>query len=306
MYRLVFEIYLKVKRYIFFHPKNKSVIITKIIDYCEWYFNVFFKKKNLKIKKKSSGLNKSIGDEQVIISLTSYPKRITTLWLTIETLLQQKVKADKIILWLSEEQFPNKEKDLPNNLLEQEKRGLEIRFVKDDLKSHKKYFYVMQEYKEALVILVDDDTFYQNNLVKELLRLHKKYPNDIVCMTACMISKIDEPPSKWHHVNKGQKIISSDIAQAFTGSGTLLPRNCLDIEYAFNIELIKKLCPYADDLWIKYMSMRRGIRVSAKYPFHCFSPTIYGTAAGSLWYINGQNNENDKQWLSMIEFFKDK
>ena len=36
---------------------------------------------------------------------------------TIEQLLTQSLAPDKIILWLANSQFPNKEKDLPENLL---------------------------------------------------------------------------------------------------------------------------------------------------------------------------------------------
>ena len=54
---------------------------------------------------------------KVIISLTSYPARIDTVHLTIRSILRQTVQADKILLWLSIEEFPNKYADLPQNLL---------------------------------------------------------------------------------------------------------------------------------------------------------------------------------------------
>lgn len=53
---------------------------------------------------------KGIDEESnVIVSLTSYPVRIDTIWLTVMILLHQTEKPKKIILWLAEEQFPNKE-----------------------------------------------------------------------------------------------------------------------------------------------------------------------------------------------------
>lgn len=76
------------------------------------------------------------------MSLTSYPKRINVVWITIETLLQQTVKPDEVILWLADSQFKEIE-ELPEELKVLQKRGLIIRFC-DDLKSHKKYFYTMR------------------------------------------------------------------------------------------------------------------------------------------------------------------
>lgn len=95
------------------------------------------------------------------------------------------MKPDEIILWLAEEQF-NGIDSLPKALLEQQKRGLTIRFC-DDLRSHKKYYYTMQEYPRDIVILVDDDMFYPKDTIKKLWKLHKKYPNDICSITTQII-----------------------------------------------------------------------------------------------------------------------
>src|SRR5574343_906457 len=112
----------------------------------------------------SYGLNTITRDKKVIVSLTSFPGRVQDVWIVIECLFRQTFKADKIILWLSESQFNGIE--LPQRLLDQKKRGLEIRFVEDDLKSHKKYIYALNEYKNDYVITVDDDLYYDNQLIE--------------------------------------------------------------------------------------------------------------------------------------------
>ena len=45
------------------------------------------------------------------------------------------------------------------NCLDQQKRGLTIRFC-EDLKAHKKYYYAFKEYPDDIVITVDDDVIY--------------------------------------------------------------------------------------------------------------------------------------------------
>ncbi|MBQ2886366.1 MAG: hypothetical protein IJE43_21810 [Alphaproteobacteria bacterium] len=47
---------------------------------------------------------------KVIVSLTSYPARINIVHKTIESLLNQTYKADKVILYLAYEQFQIKKK----------------------------------------------------------------------------------------------------------------------------------------------------------------------------------------------------
>ena len=60
--------------------------------------------------------------ERIIVSMTSYPGRITNVRKAIYYLLtKQTVKPDEIHLWLAEPEFPNREKDLPedlNNIIE--------------------------------------------------------------------------------------------------------------------------------------------------------------------------------------------
>ena len=76
-----------------------------------------------------------------VVSLTSFPMRIERIWITIESIFRQTYKPLSIILWLSKEQFPNGELDLPKGLIKMRKRGLEIKFVEGDIRSHKKYKY---------------------------------------------------------------------------------------------------------------------------------------------------------------------
>ena len=64
--------------------------------------------------KAGYGLNTEHREETYIVSITSFPARINEIWITIETLLRQSFKPDKIILWLGEEQFPDKQ--LPESL----------------------------------------------------------------------------------------------------------------------------------------------------------------------------------------------
>ena len=66
-------------------------------------------------------------ESSIIVSLTSFPERINTVWLTIVTLLSQTLKPKKVLLWLAKSQFEGIE--LPDNLKRLEKYGLEIKSV---------------------------------------------------------------------------------------------------------------------------------------------------------------------------------
>lgn len=300
LYNAFFGLQRKKKKYLNLNKKYPS-LFQKSINYIEWYFNIFLKKYYMKRKKQRSGITKQIRDPKIIISLTSYPKRIGTIWMTIETLLRQEIKADEIILWLAKEQFDGIE-SLPQNLINLQDRGLTIRFC-DDLRSHKKYFYVMQEYPDDIVILVDDDMFYPEDTVKKLLELHEKYPKDVCCMTGQVMTGEETLPSQWRNPNLDEKLEHRSDVQIFTGSGSLYPPRCLHSD-TFNFKLIAELCPYADDLWLTYMAHINNTKVTAYYPWRAFPITIYGTAVNSLWYINAEQGKNDKQWTAIKKYYE--
>ena len=279
--------------------KTTSIWLQKIVDYIEWFYNIPVCNRYKKYPSKRYGLNCNKRSQKVIVSLTSYPKRINTVWITIETLLRQSFKPDKIILWLATDQFDGIE-SLPTELLNLQKRGLTIRFC-DDLRSHKKYYYVMQEYPEDIVILADDDMFYPYDTIKKLMNMHKKFPDDICIMTAqVMEPSFETRPSAWRNPMFKEKFEHSNKIQIFTGSGSLYPPHVFSDE-VFNKEVIQTVCPYADDLWLTFMAQRNNTKVTTRYPWRAFPITIYGTATDSLWQINAAEGKNDKQWMLLLD-----
>ena len=52
-------------------------------------------------------------DEKIILTMTSYPGRINEVLNSIKLLFANTIKPDRLVLNLSTEEFPNKERDLP-------------------------------------------------------------------------------------------------------------------------------------------------------------------------------------------------
>lgn len=300
MYKIFF-VFKRMQKKRIERDKGVSVFYQKILDRIEWYYNKCVREYYVKYPSDEYGLNTEYRKEKVIVSLTSFPQRINTVWITVETLLRQSVKADKIILWLAEEQFESMD-SLPRELLRLQSRGLTIRFC-EDLRSHKKYFFAMQEFPNDMVVLVDDDMFYPYDTLKQLLKLHKKYPEDICTMTAqVMAISENKNPSEWRNPRVTEVYEHSNQIQIFTGSGSLYPPKSL-YKCAFDEELIKKLCPYADDLWLTFMAYKKGTKITTKAPWRAFPITIYGTSVGSLWYVNVADGKNDEQWNAIQQYF---
>ena len=83
-------------------------------------------------------------EKRWIVSLTSYPKCIRMAFDVIRSLEQQTKLPDKVVLYLSKEEFPE-QKFAPDVIPYTGKLDFMIRWVDGNLKPHKKYFYAFQE-----------------------------------------------------------------------------------------------------------------------------------------------------------------
>lgn len=111
---------------------------------------------------------KQYNGEKAIISLTSWKARINTVSKTLFSLFKQ-CPGFHIVLVLSEEEFPKKEKELPENLmLFVENDLIEILWVYKNYKSFKKVLFTMDKYRDVPVISADDDCIYTCNYAQIL------------------------------------------------------------------------------------------------------------------------------------------
>lgn len=205
---------------------------------------------------------------RLIVSLTTFPARIDKLWLVIECMFRQTVLPDKIILWLSKEQFPSMA-SVPARLKSYQSKGLDIRLMDGDIRSHKKYTYAFTEYPDDIIITVDDDVFYPSYTLQSLCASHDMHPTDTIANVAHRIRYTSQGElcaySKWDH-NMDTTDDADHIFQVGVG-GVLYPPHCTD-EKVTDILLAYTLCPCGDDIWLYAMCRLKGttIRTSC-HPF---------------------------------------
>ena len=192
------------------------------------------------------------------MSLTSYPERINTAHIAINTLLNQTIKPDKLILWLSESQFPNKEQNLPDELLKLQGFGLEIRWC-EDLKSYKKLIPALREFPNDIIVTADDDLYYQNDWLESLYSAYQEEPHYIYTRRACGINLADNILSVVpHYANFNYEPTYGN--QQLGGAGTLYPPHTLH-EDVLNVDLVKTLIPTHDDIYFWVMAILKGTKI---------------------------------------------
>ncbi len=249
-----------------------------------------------------------ISDNEVVVSLTSFGRRIHDVFLPIESIMQGTIKPNRIVLWLSEDEFKNKE--LPITLKKQEQRGLEIRFCKN-IKSYKKIIYTLKEFPDAIIITIDDDLIYNYDLVENLLATHSNNPQMICANRIHQITKKSDGTIKnyldWQ-MCVGNDISISDSNFFTSGGGTLFPPKSLPDETR-NEDVFLKISPTADDIWLNAMARLKGTKICKSFT-HSFKGEDFivneSLQADGLNSVNNalENNQNDVQIKAVFEKYK--
>ncbi len=246
--------------------------------------------------------------ESVIVSLTSFPERMYDIHYCLYSLLTQELKPKKVILWLAEEQFPNKEEDIPQKVLKLKDNGLSIKWC-NDIKAYKKLIPALKAYPNDYIVTADDDLFYPKNWLKEIWQTHKEYPGTIISSRTRQVSFDEEGNlndyNDWELSTAKKE--PSYLNFPTNGAGTLFYPNSLQKEVS-NEELFLKLCPTADDIWFWTMAILNKTKITGvekPYTQLCYvnmTRELNVLDEYTLWEVNKEGN-NDIQLNNILNRF---
>jgi ribosomal protein S17E len=209
-------------------------------------------------------------EQDVIVSLTSYPARIRTVNLTIESLLNQTFKYKRLILWLTQEEFPNKENELPSQLLDLQKKGLNIEWC-DNNRPYNKLIPTLRKYRNSIIITFDDDIIYNKKAIEMLYECHKKHPKDIIAhrITRMYYDENNElsifPRIFYRKFFVSQNYMDLLKEPSFfnklTGvGGVLYPPDCFHPD-VLDEKTFMRIAPTSDDIWFWLQAVRNTTRI---------------------------------------------
>ncbi|MGX5829872.1 acyltransferase family protein [Mesorhizobium sp. 43Arga] len=189
----------------------------------------------------------------LIVSLTSYPKRFPTLHLTLRCLLSQTVAPDRVILWVTAEDGAQ----LPASVTDLKLQGLEVRFCKD-IRSYKKIIPTLLAFPAAYIVTADDDVYYSRRWLEQLVA--RAGEKTVVCHRGHSVAFDDagriEPYSKWSFdvTETVGMLFPTGVGGVLYGPKSLSPETVDEDKFT-------DLCPQGDDIWLFWM----GRRVGSKY-----------------------------------------
>ncbi len=256
------------------------------------------------ISSNNEGYKLNVNDDgrqqKLVVSLTSFPARIAKVHLVIECLLRQTIKPSVIIIWLSKQQFKSLN-ELPKALLDLQDRGLTIKIVNEDIRSHKKYYYVMKTYPNDIIITVDDDIFYRSDMIQTLLECAKDNPSSIIANYAHRIRYENHTPLPYNLWENNVNLKEASGYDIFFGSGggTLFRPRLLS-PLVLKKEVFLKICSHADDIWLNAMCRINGTEVVKTSYNSILLPVL--SKSTRLTSTNVGEGLNDRQMLAVRDY----
>jgi hypothetical protein len=185
--------------------------------------------------------------KDLVVSFTAIPPRIPTVHMVVDSLLLQSVVPERIVLYLSKADFPDR-----SVLRKVEARVgdcFEIRWLDTNLGSYRKLVHALEAFPDKAIITVDDDKIYAAGAIESMLATARRHPRHVVFRQGFTIRPdfrlqvADREPGLWH--------IPVGVG------GILYPPGSL-VSDVTDSSLFLALAPHADDIWFRAMALLAG------------------------------------------------
>jgi hypothetical protein len=260
----------------------------------------------------------------VYISLTVISTRLEKFYRVIDSLINQSLRPDKIILNISQESSGLDNgvylRDLPEEIRKQLSFGKIEIFKVANIGSYRKLIPTIERYsdRQFLVATADDDVVYPTDWLKGLVQAYQVFH----CVVAyrCRIMRFDGeyllPYESWPFVDMSKSdsdySITPDIYTVATGRGGILYKSTFFSSLS-ELKKLRSIAPNQDDMAFKIALMAANIPV---YPVHFsksgskkqeFDGFHYGN---NLYYINntkkGNLTTNDVALDNIVTYYVNK
>lgn len=238
----------------------------------------------------------------IVVSMALIKKRIDNIEEIIESLLNQSLQPDKILIYVSKEAFHLDDGIQPKELPKIDDKRIEFCFVKN-IGSLRKLFFTYKKYKnkpETKIILLDDDKKLGKNTLEKLIEYEQKHPNVAIGLRGFR-SKGNglnrEIIRGWGiETRKKVDIVSSGWCQ-------LIKPRFIDEETFLKWEKYKDIVQYSDEVFIAYSLAVKSKTKRFVFPFKKRDLQSMHRRNVSLWRNTKTRKAKKKQinkWISVI------
>jgi predicted O-methyltransferase YrrM len=247
--------------------------------------------------------------QPIYVSLTSIYENQDRLLETLKSIINQSKKPDKIYLYLSEEPYilddGFKNRIITNEkllkLLNDNNNFIEIKWVKN-IGSYRKLLPLLKDKwnEDCIIITIDDDTVYDNNLIKNMINDY--YKENCVIGYRGFTPKLDKFEN-FDYLIKDTKI-NRYLYNFTTGKGGILYKPEFfhkTKDLIFNEKIYLDTCDKQDDIWFYIIRVMNNVDCYIRNE-NWLTKDISGK--GLFVKFNNHNNNNTIAFRKTIEKLK--
>uniref|UniRef100_A0A6C0B4A0 Glycosyl transferase 64 domain-containing protein n=1 Tax=viral metagenome TaxID=1070528 RepID=A0A6C0B4A0_9ZZZZ len=219
----------------------------------------------------------------VIVTLTTSPKRISKIKVVIDSIMQQTILPNKIVLNLPHvfKRDGSTYDEIPDFITNNEL--IEINRCEDIGPATKVVpTSLLYNDPDTVLISVDDDIIYNKDVIENLLQYSYEYPD-------CTITGMVDKYNRYEYNNKLNKYTFYG-ADVMGFSGVLYKSKFFDGFDKSTLLGLPKFCYASDDLIIANFLFKNQIPIIVLSPIHNVRETLYGNSYDSLKF--GGNIDN--------------
>lgn len=297
----------KIKRYL---TEEQQLWLNKII---QLYSLPSINRQEIESKTENlrhSGVTDAARSPRLIVSLTSYPKRMYDIHLCLYSLLTQSLKPDKLILWLKKDEFPEGEADVPLKVKQLTNYGLEIRWC-NNYKSYSKIIPALEVFPDDIIVTADDDIYYPADWLEKLYQSYMCHGKGIYAHRCHHIKLTENGIAPYAEWEKCVTSASASNRNFLTGVGGVLYAPHTLHPDVMNMEAAKALCPQADDIWLWAMCLLAGNKITlVENPINQLTyinpeRELSMNNDGTLFSHNGAGGGNDLQLQRLLSAYSE-
>ena len=246
--------------------------------------------------------------DNITVSLTSHGKRVADFApFAIYSIFHQTVLPNRIVLNINEEKW--NDENLPDLIKRLQIAGLEVNLC-EDVGPHTKLLPALQKYPDDIIITVDDDVYYENGLIADLIAdYHQKSEPCIICKSALVVGSKEGvilPYSQW---KRAENPSTEKLLSPYGFCGVLYSPHVFSQE-VFNKAVYQTYCKNADDIWFSVIEIKEHIPVYLSLkPNHNIVDVDHcneyvANNSDALHFSNDGLGKNDEQLAALVEYYK--
>jgi hypothetical protein len=237
----------------------------KLLDlYATWIFLLRQDARFLRINIRRLALRNKIARNPIIaprspiLSITTYGKRVCSVYLTLESIADGSVRPSRMILWIDDSDVF---RSRPRSLRRLEERGLEIKLT-ENYGPHTKYYSFLESTDtfDAPLVTADDDMVYPRRWLSGLINSFNENSAVVNCYRAHVMKIIEGKIGPYLSWMPCRSIHPSFLNFATGCAGCIYPPAFLKKLKAAG-RGFEQLCPKADDVWLHVNAVRSGFKI---------------------------------------------